>query len=98
MKQIEKRLAQLEKKLTKNNEIDSQKLQEFMKSGLFSIACFVERQWLKRELTDEEKLVLGLELYQSETWTVNNLVKILIEVDKKWLEEEKRITSDLQKA
>lgn len=74
MKELEKRLAQLEKKLSKNNAIDSQKLQQFMKSGLFSIACFVERSWLKRELTDEEKLALGLQLYQSETWTVNNLL------------------------
>ncbi len=95
MEELEKRIAKVEKKINTSHAIDAEKVREFMQSGLFGLACFVERETLKRELTDKEKLELGIRLYQSGTWTVNNLVRILIEMDAEAREEEKRISSNL---
>ncbi len=91
MKEIERRLAALEKKVTKSEGLDADELIRVLHSSVFAWVCAAERPELGRELTEEEKLEIALRLYESGkySFTVKDITDAIIEADKEIREEER---------
>lgn len=83
MKDLEKRLAALEKKLAKSEEIDAETINRVMGSGIFPWMCLALKKKFGRELTDKEKVALAISMYKSGrySFTTNDFVRLIIEMD-----------------
>lgn len=94
MKEIERRLAALEKKAARSEEIDAETLNRVMHSAIFKVACLVVRDKFglkpSYEFSEEEKIEIAMILLRDGGYslTPNDLVHIIIEMDAKARKEE----------
>jgi hypothetical protein len=96
MKEMERRLAALEKKIAKSEEIDAETLNRVMHSAIFKVACLVVRDQFglkpSYEFSEQERIEIAMILLRHGcySFTPNDVVKIIIEMDKKARIEEER--------
>lgn len=91
MKEIERRLAALEKKINRDDTLNPETLTRVMHSPIFFIARIAEKDKLGRELTIEDEINLAVRLYECGkfSFTVKDYTDLVIAVDKEIEEEEK---------
>jgi hypothetical protein len=71
MSDIERRLTKIEKIVNKSNSLDLETLDKITQSPHFVIRCILYEAELRRELSDEEKLIIANRLFETGQWKIS---------------------------